>query len=85
MRLSELDPSLTPEGPDGIQRLSFDCPCRCGYPAGIRIGPTQTNAVWSFTGEFPETLSALPSIQVHPHGECKGWHGYLVNGELKPC
>jgi Family of unknown function (DUF6527) len=85
MRLSELNPSITPADENNVRRLTFDCPCHCGYPAGIRIGPTQTNGAWSFTGEYPDTLSTQPSILIYPHGDCKGWHGYLTNGEMVPC
>jgi len=78
MRLSELDPKLSDSG-----WLRFTCPvcslkgnahgvCIPLAPAVDRYGQS-----WQHTGEFPETLSVTPSIDVG----C--WHGFITNGEVK--
>ena len=51
-------------------------------------GPTDTDhprpARWTITGDG-DTITAHPSILVHPHGDDPGWHGFLTNGELRSC
>lgn len=69
MRLTTLDPKLSDGG-----WLRFDCPV-CVKNHGIRV-PLGPGSQWSATGEFPETLTVSPSIDVG----C--WHGHIVEGEV---
>lgn len=66
-------------------RLMFSCPCGCGTNPGIVVGePQAVPPVWGWNGN-PDKPTATPSIEVHPHGGCKGWHGYLTDGVFKSC
>lgn len=71
MRLSELDPKLTTE------TLRFDCPTctKEGNAHGIRI--PASGGTWTLSGEFPDSLTVTPSIDVG----C--WHGFIKDGEVK--
>lgn len=70
MKLSELDPIKTET------QIHFLCPCGCGGRYGIKLaGP----GAWEISGEYPETISAKPSIML----DSGHWHGYLTNGEFK--
>ena len=72
--------------------LIFSCPCGCpsdvavpfsnpldGKPSGRECGPA-----WERTGETFDTMTLAPSIlRVHPERYgCKGWHGFVRNGEI---
>lgn len=77
MKLCELDPKLDKSG-----FLRFDCPVcsKNGNTHGIRVplAPALDGQghSWQYTGEFPNTLSLMPSIDVG----C--WHGFITNGEI---
>lgn len=78
MKLSELDPVLKND------ILRFDCPvCSLkGNSHSVRIcilprRDEQGNG-WAREGEFPDTLTLRPSINVG----C--WHGNIVAGEILP-
>lgn len=93
MRLTDLNPRL-----DG-QFLILDCPCgKCGSGLRLPVGAEQSHSaaapVWKMIGDFPDTISLHPSILVYPWRDaklkgnehfCQGWHGFIVNGEMKPC
>lgn len=70
------DPENKPVG------LHFLCPgCRSVIAVEVQ---TEANQPAKWLINF-ETLTATPSIL---HDESKGgcgWHGFLTNGELKPC
>lgn len=77
--------------------LMFDCPCGCGGCTFVDFANPldgagqhrlEARAVWQRTGETFETLTLTPSILIHSSSApdtCKGWHGYLTNGELLTC
>jgi hypothetical protein len=95
MRLTELNPRFK----EGV--LVFDCPCdRCidirrepdaernklFCDSRIRIPIKPSDNGWEMTGAFPDTITLTPSIQIGgPLGGKCNWHGYLTNGEMKPC
>lgn len=72
--------------------VSFDCPCgkAClrAFVAfsnpldggGAHISPGQPT--WERKGEAFETLTLTPSIQRLDN--CR-WHGFITNGEVRPC
>ncbi len=77
MRLTELDPKLSENG-----ILRFDCPKCRDHGIRVAVGPEQGpdvpgQRVWKMTGEFPETITLQPSIDVPG---C--WHGFITNGEV---
>ena len=63
--------------------IHFRCP-GCSAVIAIETGEPGEHPKWAI--DFA-TLTATPSI-LHTkddvHDGC-GWHGYLTNGELKPC
>jgi hypothetical protein len=71
MRLTDLDPKLT------ALTLRFDCPAcsLAGKSHGIRIPVAGSH--WTVSGEFPDSLTVLPSID----SGC--WHGFITNGEVR--
>lgn len=69
--------------------VSFDCPCgtcedQCFIPFEIALDGQEWvsdgQARWKRTGDTFETLTLEPSIQ--RVGGC-GWHGHIINGEIK--
>lgn len=73
MRLSELDPKLTPT------QLRFTCP-QCGRHAiAITLG-SDPRTGWVATGTI-ENLNVVPSIKVDSSPVCH-WHGHVRNGEI---
>lgn len=78
LRLRDLNPRANDHG------FAFDCPCGGDHLAGVRTsGP---HAWRTARGSYPDTLTLEPSIKVTSgpeNREC--WHGYLVDGELRPC
>lgn len=73
MRLSSLDPKLSDN-----KVLRFDCP-KCSQPGinnchAVRV-PLE-GSHWTYSGEFPETLTVMPSIDIG----C--WHGFISNGDV---
>lgn len=99
-KLTELGPRLQNDV------LVFDCPCNrcqdirenpnaernrrwCDGRIRIPILP-QPNGWTHSGGDFPETITLQPSIQIgyqrdNKLGGCEGWHGYLTNGVLVAC
>lgn len=78
-------------------RLSFICPCGCGHLAGIAVGGNpQVRPVWAWNGDR-EKPTCTPSIRIMPdtlspnhplasdYVPCRGWHGYMTDGELRSC
>lgn len=98
--LADLSPSIELPNEHGFQYLRFLCPvCRkhvdligiWARPSGevkwtAEYGPA-SQRVWQAT-QGPNrdwaTLSITPSIDIAPHNECAGWHGFITNGEAKP-
>lgn len=85
MMLRDLSPELAGSTANGV--LWFDCP-RSGCEHQVRVpisqGPYHERdvgggkvKVWQATGEFPDSLSLIPSVNVG----C--WHGFVQNGEVK--
>lgn len=70
--------------------LVFDCPC-CGAGGYVPFanpldgGPPVSNMTWQRTGDTFDTLTLTPSIRRHSGGGCKGWHGFITNGEAISC
>lgn len=67
-------------GKEGNSGLVYKCP-GCGDPVFITSMP-DSKPRWDIDYKV---LTAKPSI-IHDKekGGC-GWHGWLINGELKPC
>ncbi len=95
-RLRDLDARLKGTATDGW--LNFDCPVCAGIgPVGhqvrVRISDQPTHAdaegnlVWQASGEFPDSLTLSPSIDViEVDGEGKKvgtscWHGFVKDGD----
>jgi hypothetical protein len=78
LRLRDLSPVETPDG------FVFACPCGGDHHAGVRTsGPHAWRTV---RGTYPDTLTLEPSIKVTSgpdRREC--WHGFLTDGEMRPC
>lgn len=66
---------------DSLYGIHFRCP-GCGQVIAIDIGYEPNQPKWTI--DF-NTLTAQPSILHMKDGNGCGWHGYLTNGELKPC
>jgi hypothetical protein len=98
MRLVDLHPRWMDgfDGREKIGVI-FDCPCGCPQdnyvpfknPIGGGESPHKLGALWTRTGDTFETLSTTPSILRHPFSadpdpkyHCKGWHGFITNGEV---
>lgn len=76
MKLSELEPKLSDTGV-----LRFWCPvCTGDKTHGVRVplapATDKDGQSWQHTGQFPDTLTLHPSINVG----C--WHGHIVDGEI---
>lgn len=79
--------------------LRFRCPCAeaCQEVICVPFTPAldgteapPARRPWKRTGGSTlDDLSLQPSIWFHGEeiagSNCKGWHGYLTNGELRPC
>lgn len=77
--------------------LRFDCPCGCkgfiyvDFDKPLDGGPPlreNERHRWTRTGDTFETLTLTPSILCHNAGSgdpCKGWHGFVTNGEVTSC
>ena len=78
--------------------LIFLCPCGCrglcslGFENPIDKKEPYSNdrtgvSRWRREGETFESMSLQPSILIHPSPSseppCRGWHGYLINGEMR--
>lgn len=102
MRLSELDPMI--EGTVQHGKIYFDCPHPgCNHKVMVLIGnePYHTEKIetdargkkhkinrWQASGEFPETLTLTPSIDLI-EADDEGnkirtlcWHGHISNGNV---
>ncbi|EDX80485.1 hypothetical protein BBAL3_1642 [Brevundimonas sp. BAL3] len=64
--------------------FGFICPCGCGRQGYLpirRAGEVEIGPSWDWDGN-QEAPTLTPSVlQV---GGCQ-WHGYLTNGEWRPC
>lgn len=97
MRLTELAPHMIDHRPNehGFQRFSFLCPSCRKLRETLAIWSRRfadVNAdgemvrVWEATqgpGQDWDTLSLTPSVNLHPHRTCPGWHGYITDGEVR--
>jgi hypothetical protein len=97
MRLSDLGPRLKGKG-GHYQNLYFQCPHCRGREVGIDIWHGPAGLVVVKAGACPVrlwhaeqgphrdwgTLTVSPSIKISSHGDCPGWHGHIVNGEVAP-
>jgi len=61
--------------------LAFKCP-GCNGVLAVSEKTHRGDPGWNI--DF-EQLTARPSILHSRQGKGCGWHGYLTNGELKPC
>lgn len=61
--------------------IHFRCP-GCGQVIAIDVGYETDKPKWKI--DFG-TLTASPSILHMKDSNGCGWHGYMTNGELKPC
>lgn len=67
----------------GVRSIILNCP-GCGDPSAMTVYsgcPKPPSPSWEISGEG-ENLTLNPSINCV--GCCK-WHGWLTNGEYKPC
>lgn len=68
----------------GVRSIILNCP-GCGEGSAMTVYPVGTpkppSPSWEISGEG-ENLTLKPSINCV--GCCK-WHGWLTNGEYKPC
>ena len=63
-----------------VQGIAFRCPCGCGHKSWLPVEREQRGWDWDGNREAPTlTQSVLQSGL-----PCK-WHGYLTNGEWRPC
>lgn len=72
--------------------VEFDCPCgnndsyhRLYIPFANPVGidAVKDRKGWKRTGDTFESMSLSPSIlRAKIHGGC-GWHGWLIDGELR--
>lgn len=98
MKLTDYDPRFSRiQGEDRLTYLSFRCPCAptCEMRIHVAFTPaldgSETPAIhkpWKRSGgDTFETITLAPSIWFHgeDHPPCKGWHGFLTNGELRTC
>jgi hypothetical protein len=60
--------------------IAFRCPCGCGFDSWLPLGQEQRG--WEWNGSR-EAASTTPSI-LQSGLPCK-WHGYLTDGEFRPC
>lgn len=71
--------------------LICNCPCGCEtqlcVPFENPISGGDPQKGWKRTGDTFETLTLAPSIlRVKPERYgCKGWHGWIRNGEVITC
>lgn len=91
VKLSDLNPRLKGSLADGV--VIFDCPhpgCDHQVRVCVSAGPSfeLTVKIWQASGEFPDTLTLTPSIDIVEKDE-KGkvigtrcWHGHVTNGAI---
>ena len=63
-----------------VKGMAFRCPCGCGYTSWLPVDREERGWAWDGNREAP-TLT--PSI-LQSGLPCK-WHGFLTNGEFRPC
>jgi hypothetical protein len=96
MRLADLNAKfLRASHEERLSFLSFDCPCGCPVGTGVSFTPALDGSavpddrkVWQrASGSTIEDITLTPSVLIHaePSHGCKGWHGFITNGELKSC
>lgn len=74
-RTSETDPA----------GLHFRCPCGCGGIWGASFIPPRPQ--WTFDGNLDKP-TVSPSLRTFAHdqpGQVTHWHGFLQEGEFRPC
>jgi hypothetical protein len=71
--LAELDPKLSDTG-----FLRFDCPTCRTHGIRVPLAPAvdQYGQSWQHTGEFPDTLTLMPSV------DAGCWHGFIQDGQI---
>jgi hypothetical protein len=96
MKLADLNAKfLSTVTEERLSFVSFDCPCGCAVGTGFAFTPALDGSTvpesrhphTRVSGSTIEDLTPSPSLLIYPnekHG-CKGWHGFLTNGELKSC
>lgn len=96
MKLTDINAAfLRAHGEDRYSFVRFDCPCGCRMRAGVSFTPALDGSAvpeerknWQrVSGDTLETITLTPSILLEPDPNvgCKGWHGFLQNGELRTC
>jgi hypothetical protein len=82
--------ALRSEAPDARGAVALMLPCPCGCRTDLTIpfeNPIDAEPVdwlktrWRRTGETLDTLTLHPSVNALPTDGCKGWHGWIKNGE----
>ena len=72
--------------------MTLLCPCGCGMRFALLFenpldggpGLEDGGARWRRTGDTFETMTLNPSVlRSEPRG-C-GWHGWVIDGEVRPC
>lgn len=67
----------------GVQIFWYCCPCGCGSVGALRVGngfkPAIAEPSWQWNGSV-EKPTLTPSVNHVGH-----WHGFLTDGEWKPC
>lgn len=91
MKLTELGAQFYGDTKSKGRGVLMECPCgKCGEERMLAIefenpieGPkAEGSARWTRTGDTIETLTLRPSIK-RLEG-CK-WHGFITDGEARPC
>jgi hypothetical protein len=96
MHLRDLNAKfLSASHEERLSFVSFDCPCGCAVGTGFAFTPALDGSAVSearrphtrISGSTIEDLTLSPSLLIYANADhgCKGWHGFLTNGELKSC
>lgn len=70
--------------------MTFDCPCRCNIRACVIFknpldggDPIKSESpLWTRSGRTFDNITLIPSIMKHPVNGCRGWHGFIRDGNV---
>ncbi len=85
MKFADLKPVVCDPATDGSRHVYFECPCGGDHSAAVRVGGPNGWTITAGSLDDLTTLSLTPSIKVSGRGGVECWHGYLTNGEMRPC